>query len=249
MKEAAGERRVRVGICGFAERQALVYEQFKLLEVQRTFYQPPRLSTAAKWRQQAPADFVFTLKAWQLITHRAASPTYRRLRERLCQEELALAGDFQWNRVTQMAWERTLAVAEALNAAAIVFQTPASFRPNQGNLRQFRRFFATIRRGPQRLIFEPRGPGWTEDLLRSLLAASGVALGLDPFLRPPSGGEACYFRLHGRPAYHYQYSYTEEDLTALAAMADRCRSAWVLFNNVAMAADARRFQRRLQTRR
>ncbi len=47
------------------------------------FYEPPRDGTMRRWRAQAPIDFEFTIKAWQLITHDALSPTYRRLRSPL----------------------------------------------------------------------------------------------------------------------------------------------------------------------
>jgi len=51
-----------------------------VVEVQQTFYQIPRIATGKRWREEAPPDFEFTMKAWQLITHEPSSPTYRRLR-------------------------------------------------------------------------------------------------------------------------------------------------------------------------
>ena len=75
--------KIFVGTCGFAEAQQRLFRDFTVLEVQQTFYQPPRVSTAQRWRSTAPNDFIFTLKAWQLITHEATSPTYRRLKEPL----------------------------------------------------------------------------------------------------------------------------------------------------------------------
>jgi hypothetical protein len=72
------------------------YEQsFSGVEVQQTFYQPPQISTLKRWRQDSPADFEFTLKAWQLITHEARSPTYRRLRKELSETEKDEAGFFK----------------------------------------------------------------------------------------------------------------------------------------------------------
>src|SRR3954469_21508206 len=41
---------------------------------------PPPPALASKWRALAPASFQFCLKAWQLITHTPASPTYRKLK-------------------------------------------------------------------------------------------------------------------------------------------------------------------------
>jgi uncharacterized protein YecE (DUF72 family) len=62
---------VKVGCCGFAGSQGRCFRDFRLVEVQQTFYEPPRVTTAERWRAKAPADFEFTLKAWQLITHEA----------------------------------------------------------------------------------------------------------------------------------------------------------------------------------
>ena len=69
--------RVKVGCCGFPRGMKDYFSHFRLVEVQQTLYKMPKLETALRWRQQAPSDFEFTLKAWQLITHPATSPTYR----------------------------------------------------------------------------------------------------------------------------------------------------------------------------
>jgi len=61
--------RVKVGCCGFPRGMKDYFSQFKLVEVQQTFYKMPKLDTALRWRQQAPPDFEFSLKSWQLITH------------------------------------------------------------------------------------------------------------------------------------------------------------------------------------
>jgi uncharacterized protein YecE (DUF72 family) len=51
-----------------------------VVEVQQTFHDPPPLATLQRWRVEAPADFEFTPKAWQVITHLGTSRTCRRLR-------------------------------------------------------------------------------------------------------------------------------------------------------------------------
>ncbi len=236
---------VRVGTCGFAEAQARTFAEFGILEVQHTFYQPPSVATAAAWRERAGADFVFSLKAWQLITHRASSPTYARLRETLTARELAQAGDLRWNALTRRAWARTQAIADALQAEAIVLQTPQSFRPHKTNLRRLRRFFEQVERRGRRLVFEPRGEAWCDEILRPLLRDLDLVHGVDPFLRRPLGRGLRYFRLHGRPAYHYRYRYTDADLRQLRDSLSRAWPNRVLFNNMTMAEDARRFLRLL----
>ena len=71
-------KNIRVGCCGFPRARSEYYKAFQLVEVQQTFYHPPALKTVEKWRSDAPGDFEFTLKAWQLITHEFKSPNYRR---------------------------------------------------------------------------------------------------------------------------------------------------------------------------
>jgi len=237
---------VRVGTCGFAEAQARIFRDFDLLEVQRTFYQPPAAATARRWRERAPAGFVFTLKAWQLITHEATSPTYRRLREPLPARQRAQAGGVRWNPVTRMAWERTREVAEALAAEAVVFQMPRAFVPSRSNLRRLERFFERVPRDGRRLVLEPRGEEWDDASVRRVVERLDLVHGVDPFLRAPVGRGLRYFRLHGRPAYNYRYRYSEEDLGGLQTMLSGARPNWVLFNNDHMAEDAGRFRGRVR---
>jgi uncharacterized protein YecE (DUF72 family) len=70
-------RELRVGCCGFPQPLVRYAQSFSVVEVQQTFYQPPLLRTLARWRASVPQEFKFTLKAWQLITHEATSPTGR----------------------------------------------------------------------------------------------------------------------------------------------------------------------------
>lgn len=61
-------RDVKVGCCGFPEAREEYCKEFSAAEVQQTFYQPPLLKTALKWRKEAPASFEFTIKACGKIT-------------------------------------------------------------------------------------------------------------------------------------------------------------------------------------
>ena len=125
---------MKLGMCGFTIGAAAYFQQFPVVEVQQTFYDPPPIATLAKWRRHAPVDFEFTMKAWQVITHRGESPTYRRLRRAMTAEERADAGGFRTNETTLAAWRTTLEARDALGATAILFQCPASFRPTADNV-------------------------------------------------------------------------------------------------------------------
>jgi uncharacterized protein YecE (DUF72 family) len=213
--------------------------------VQKTFYQPPRVATAERWRAKAGEGFTFMVKAWQLLTHEVSSPTYRRLKEELTEAERAECGRLRWNATTAWAWQRTQAIADALAAEAVVFQTPKSFQPTAANLANLRRLFTDIDRRDRWIVFEPRGKEWTNGLLGGLADELGLVHAADPFLRTPVGHGPLYYRLHGRPAYNYHYQYSDADLDRLAAWVGERDEARVLFNNDAMAADARRLKRRL----
>ena len=68
-----------LAMCGFTIWRGTCFRQFRVVEVQQTFYDPPAQTTLARWRDEAPPEFEFAMKAWQVITHLGTSPTYRRL--------------------------------------------------------------------------------------------------------------------------------------------------------------------------
>ena len=229
---------IRVGLCGFTIGAADYFETFDTLEVQQTFYEPPSKLTMNRWREQAPPGFVFTIKAWQIITHRASSTTYRRLRSEVNREE---CGAFQVNDTVMRAWETTRDCARLLNARAILFQCPASFRATDENISNLRRFFAAIERMPEvHYLWEPRGP-WPDGVVLDVCRELDLIHAVDPFLRETLTPEVTYWRLHGIGS-HYR-PYTDDELRQLAAkVRAQARETYVLFNNIPRAGDACRFQ-------
>ncbi len=239
-------RDLRIGCCGFPESLARYASEFSVAEVQQTFYQPPMERTLEKWRNRVPEDFEFTLKAWQLITHESSSPTYRRLREKLNDREKREAGCFRLNSTVMAAWQRTLECARILHSRLILFQCPARFAPTTTNISNLRAFFGEIRqragmtRRSEDLIFawEPRGK-WKSEVVHELCEDLGLVHGVDPFSQHTTTKGIGYFRLHGRGGYRYRY--TDGDLEQLLERARQSKPCYVLFNNIAMLADARRF--------
>jgi uncharacterized protein YecE (DUF72 family) len=237
---------LRIGCCGFPQPLARYARTFPVLEVQQTFYQPPLLSTLARWRASVPPKFEFTLKAWQLITHEAASPTYRRLREKLTNQQRGETGSFRLNSTVLSAWQRTLECARALGCRVILFQCPARFGPSGENKANLRGFFRQIRKGlespPQRealtFVWEPRGQ-WKTEEVKELCEELDLVHGADPFQQPTVTSGLGYFRLHGKSGFRYHYS--DEDLQSLLELARSRSSCYVLFNNFSMLEDAQRF--------
>lgn len=230
---------VKTGCCGFPCPKTKYAGRFGVVEVQQTFYEPPRIATLQKWREMVPANFEFTLKAWQLITHTAKSPTYRRLKTKLSVQELGECGSFRWNKTVRRAWETTRACAGALAAKLILFQCPASFTPTEQNVSQMRKFFEAIDRGQFRLLWEPRGD-WKEELIRSLCHDLNLIHVTDPFLSQPVTKDFLYLRLHGGKGF--KQVFTEEELRNLAGLIPPNQPAYVMFNNMAMWDNAGLFQ-------
>jgi len=218
--------------------------RFSVVEVQQTFYQPPQVKTLERWRAEAPPDFEFTLKAWQLITHEARSPTYRRLKRVLTEMEREEAGSFRPTAIVREAWEVTLACANALKSTRVLFQCPSSFKPTGEHVRDLREFFTLIKR-PRRLVclWEPRGE-WPEKLIAELCRELELTHVVDPYAARTVTPERCYYRLHGRSGWRYQYE--DDELAELITMLPPKGVKYVLFNNVRMLDDAARFQQMAQ---
>ncbi len=227
---------IKVGCCGFPRRLAEYAKALPVVEVQQTFYRMPRPQTAERWRAAVPAEFEFTLKAWQLITHPPASPTYRRLGREIPAAARPRYGSVAPTDEVREAWRETRAVARLLGATVVVFQCPASFAPTREHVANLRRFFRDAEREEFRFVWEPRG-GWPADLIEGLCRELDLVHCVDPFADRSAYGTPRYYRLHGRRGFRYRY--TDDDLRALRGW---CQApAYVLFNNVAMWEDALRF--------
>lgn len=232
---------VKLGMCGFTIGAAAYYKQFRVVEVQQTFYDPPPLATLERWRAQAPVDFEFTMKAWQVITHFGTSRTYRRLKSEFGDRARAEAGGFRVNDTVMRAWKKTLDCAHILRASAILFQCPASFRATDENVAAMRSFFATIvRPDGVRLMWEPRGP-WPDETVSALCDDLGLVHAVDPFIRPSLTPDVMYWRLHGNRSHYARY--TDDELRQIHDwLPSGDRDAYVLFNNIPRVHDIRRFR-------
>jgi uncharacterized protein YecE (DUF72 family) len=236
---AANKASVQIGCCGFRSSRESYYPVLSAVEVQHTFYQPPQISTLKKWRKEAPADFEFTIKAWQLITHKATSPTYKRLKRQLTDQEKSESGSFNPTKIVKEAWETTLECAKALKAKAILFQCPASYRPLGENIENLVTFFKEIKREKLNLCWEPRGD-WPPELVQDLCQDLQLWHVVDPFSQRTLTTQKCYFRLHGRGGWRYRYE--DAELEELKAMLPKRGTSYVFFNNIEMKKDALRFK-------
>ncbi len=245
--------RIVIGTCGFQRARRLHYQNLDGVEVQQTFYDPRSIETFTRWRREAPEDFIFTMKAWMLVTHKYNRKLWSRLKGEVPgdKEEYGFLKD---NPRIWWAWEKTLEAAEALEAAVIVLQSPASFKPTKENLDRLNTFLDKAPRRGRRLAWEPRGEWWARPgLLEDIANNHDILIVGDPLKdRTPLGAE-WYMRLHGMGGeVNYKYKYTGEELerlsTILAGNRGNAGSIYVMFNNVYAYEDALTLKRLLAQR-
>ena len=232
---------IKVGCCGFPGGMKKYFQEFSLVEVQKTFYSPPKVETAQRWRTHAGEGFEFTLKAWQLITHPASSPTYRKAGINV--EDREKYGFFRPTEEVFSAWERTREIAEALEASVVVFQCPPRFTQSEEHISNLKSFFGSIERGSFTFALELRSP-WDRELLGELCEELKLVHCVDPLQEEPVTQRLAYFRLHGSyegGRINYRHRYSDEELKAVLKKAMEYDTAYVLFNNIYMGEDAKRF--------
>lgn len=240
--------KVRVGLCGFSMAMRKYAQHFPVVEVQHTFYEPPSDTVMEKWLAETPSSLEYTMKVWQLVTHAAGSPTYRRMKHKLAEADEP--GFFRDSAAVAHGWQRSVECARVLSATAMLFQCPASFKPEPDNVRRMEGFFSRIRRPGARLLWEPRGAAWTaeRELALSLCRKLRLVHVVDPFVTEPEPGHPVYWRLHG--IGNARHSYTDAELWRLCSMlrdaAPKGR-AYVMFNNLPRIGDAKRFAKLLDS--
>ncbi len=233
---------LKIGCCGFASGKKNYFKRFDLVEIQNTFYMLPKSETALKWRQDAPGDFQFSVKTWQLITHSPKSPTYRRANIIIEKDKQDRYGLFRPTDEVLNAWEKTLEICKILKAKIVVFQCPASFKPSKENIGNMRSFFSSIKRDSIAVAWEPRGE-WSADVIRKICADFKLIHCVDPFKNMQVTKKKAYFRLHGQPPgkVMYNYRYTKDDLQLLKKKCAGFDEIHCLFNNINMYENALEF--------
>jgi len=178
------------------------------------------------WREKAPSDFEFTVKAHQEISHK---------------HRFEIKPSIQ-------AFERMKLICKALKAYVLLIQTPGSFRPDK--LSDAIEFFRKAERENLTLVWETRGPEWdkpeTRAILEKALKKVDVPHVVDLFKsKPVYTGDMAYFRLHGMGKQLYYYQYSNVELKKLHNLVEpferKNKDVYVLFNNLAMLDDAKRF--------
>ncbi|MCE4617050.1 MAG: DUF72 domain-containing protein [Desulfurococcales archaeon] len=236
---------VKIGVCGIPRSLKTLEKTLDVVEVQETFYHP-KPNKYVEWRRKAP-HLEFTVKAWFLITHGYNKMLARKskLKEDLPFNQREFGG-LQLSEANLWALEKVFLSAKNLGSQIILFQTPASLKPNKQLLEEASALFQSVRKEGYIPVWEPRGYSDEErSILNRFSRENQIPLVVDPLRRkpfPPMLGIE-YFRLHGLGGreVNYRYKYTEEDLLKLIQLMREYRddiSVYVLFNNIHMYNDA-----------
>jgi uncharacterized protein YecE (DUF72 family) len=125
-------------------------ERLNTVEINNTFYRMPNEGVLASWAEQVPDDFVFALKAPQVITH------LKQLRN------VGAETDYLF---------RSLSVLDR-KLGPILFQFPKSFHRDQPALEHF----LDLIPGTLSCAFEFRSPSWLDGKILDLLGERGCSL-------------------------------------------------------------------------
>lgn len=187
---------------------------FNAVEINGSFYTQIKPETYARWRQETPDDFRFTLKGHRFVTH------YRRLRD--CEGSIVRLRD------------QASALGDKLRA--VVWQLPSNFRCDVPRLASFAR---ALEAWPGvRHALELRHSSWFVPAVADLMRATRLAICMGDAPDFPMWREVTtdlvYVRLHGHTR-KYASSYSTPALRRWAEDARRWlgegREVHVYFDN------------------
>jgi uncharacterized protein YecE (DUF72 family) len=204
---------------------------FNTVEINSTFYRPCAPKTAESWAKRTPANFEFTLKAWQQFTHKK--------------------GEWTPGEVEEFK-SGILPLAQADKLGCILFQFPASFKNTPETLDQLKSLLDLFGDYPKAV--ELRHNSWN-NAWPALQSFGALPAFIDePKFKDsirqdfvPPAGSFLYLRLHGRQFekwwHHehrnerYDYLYKKEELqpyvVRLKSITENkdIQRAYVFFNN------------------
>jgi len=247
------------GVDSAAERLAYYAEQFRLVEVDSTYYTPPNERNSELWVARTPPGFTFNVKAFSLMTQHPTRPTalYKDLRpaganKSVYPKDLDVA-------TVDAVWERFLAALEPLQSAgklgAILFQFPQWFpigKRNKHYLLECKR-----RCEPMRICVEFRNRTWlseenrdeTLDFLTSYAVPyvcvdmpQGFVSSVPPVLQATADLAVVRFHGHNDDGWEsgdiyrrFGYLYSEAELAEwapkISSLAESADTTHVLLNN------------------
>jgi len=237
---------------GFDEL-AFYAERFDTVEVNSSFYGPPRPEVSRDWVRRTPAHFEFSLKLYQKFTHPSMYKAARLKDVPGTAEQLdALA---RVNRADVDVFRAAIEpLASAGKLGALLAQFPASFKDSADTRAHLEWVLTTFREYP--MAVELRHRSWSDRIGETLSLLNGFDAAWVQIDEPkfrfsirqnqlPNVAGFYYMRLHGRNAEQwwrhaasedrYNYLYAREELKpiveAAAAAKEIVRKAYLYMNN------------------
>jgi uncharacterized protein YecE (DUF72 family) len=221
--------RIRVGLAGWsnppgkrndrgAEQSHLSYyaQHFSCVEINSSFYRTHKTATYARWRNETPEKFRFSLKMPKSITHESHL--------KRCTGEV----ERFYDDITHL--QPKLAV--------VLIQLPPALEFDGRSVRAF------FKRAPGLsgtvVACEPRHASWFSKAADEVLRDAGVSrVAADPARHagaelPAGMRRFAYFRWHGSPHIYYS-KYTDTQIASFAATAKSSPASetWCVFDNTA----------------
>ncbi len=199
---------------------AFLADYFDTIEINSSFYAPPRPGDVAAWSRRVRNNprFKFTAKAWQRLTH-----------ERAAADQPQLNADCDQVR-TSMA-----PLAEAGLLGAVLVQFPWRFRCTPENVEYLERLLALLRDFP--LVVEVRHASWDQPAAYEFLRKHNAGFCnvdqpvIGHSLRPAAHvtGHVGYIRMHGRNYKtwfkenagrdaRYDYLYSKDEIAEISGL-------------------------------
>jgi len=235
--------------------------QFRLVEVDSTYYALPAETTAATWRDRTPAGFTFNIKAFSLFTQHPtpvkAMPADLREAAGKSGKDRVYLKDMD-PAVADQAWDRFFAalspLAEAGKLGAILLQFPPWFPISRANKQYI--VACAERAAPRRVCVEFRNRTWmTPDNQKETLEflsshqlpyvcvdePQGYPSSIPPVLAATS--DLAVVRMHGHSdkwesksiQEKFGYRYSEKEMADWAGnvrrLAEDAAETQVVFNN------------------
>jgi len=187
-------------------------QHFDTVEINNTFYRLPKDTSVKRWRHQAPAGFVFAVKANRFITHIKRLRDVAEPLQRFC-ETVELLGE---------------------HLGPVLYQLPPGLHKDLELLRQFLKLLDKKRTS----VFEFRHESWFCPHVFEMLHRAGAGFCVHDMPGRPTPrvvtGRVIYVRFHGASG-RYEGNYTPAQLRDWARWIGDNRAAarnvYAYFNN------------------
>jgi uncharacterized protein YecE (DUF72 family) len=183
---------------------------FRTVELNAPFYHWPKPITVRRWKREAPAGFIYTVKVNRKITH-----------------EKRMRGTA---KLVTMYYDIAATLGEKMGC--FLWQFPPSFKYTPANLKNI----VTQLDPAHRNVVEFRHKSWWRVAVYRALAKRGISFCAVSAPRMPDGfppGQPLlYVRFSGVKRW-YRHDYSPEELAAWAARirASGAKEVWIYFNN------------------